>query len=264
MDEEFLDDDAATEADRTQRVRDQGKPDGLFRACMDAIEQQHTIGQQLRGLALGAGLMTDSRCYAELLAQFYLCTREMECRLRDEACGDLVRQVAALAYHFTPDYEADLRHLIGEDWRARVEFMANVPTQQYMKRIQNANEPELVAAAFILWGPLVIGGGAALKPRVRKAFGAEATHVFEQVTGVGREKRKKAFISVYDGLCSQGDEALRDEVAIIAGELMQGNNDLMLACQQTPWWSKYAYAGTGMLAAVAGYFVLRKRLQPTQ
>ena len=54
---------------RTQRTRDRGKPDGLFRACMDQIHVDHSIGQTLRNAMLAAGLMTDQRCYAELLAQ---------------------------------------------------------------------------------------------------------------------------------------------------------------------------------------------------
>lgn len=259
MKSEILDDDSASEAARTRKVRDQGKPNGLFRACMDAIEQKHTIGQKLRGVALGAGLMTDSRCYAELLAQFYLCTREMERRVRSDECGDMVCQVAALGYHFTPDYEADLEWLVGEEWKERVEYMANSPTLRYMERLKTASEAELVAAAFILWGPMVIGGGAAIKPRVKKAYGMEATNVFEQVTGPRREQRKRDFIAVYDGLCDIDNDALRDEIACVAGELMQCNNDLMLACQQSPWWAKYAYAGTGIIAAAAGYLMLRKR-----
>ena len=49
------------------------------------------------------------------------------------------------------------------------------PTKQYIKALESANDVECLAAAFILHGPLVIGGGAMLKSRVEKAFGVNAT-----------------------------------------------------------------------------------------
>ena len=45
--------------EQTERVRNQGKPNGLFRACMDEIRSSHTTGQALRTAAIVSGLLTD-------------------------------------------------------------------------------------------------------------------------------------------------------------------------------------------------------------
>ena len=42
------DDGDADEAQRTERVRQQGAPEGLFRGCMDVIRRSHSVGQALR------------------------------------------------------------------------------------------------------------------------------------------------------------------------------------------------------------------------
>ena len=71
------------ETEQTERVRNQGKPNGLFRQCMDEIRTSHTLGQTLRNAALAAGLLSDEKCYAELLGQFYLATNVLELRLQE-------------------------------------------------------------------------------------------------------------------------------------------------------------------------------------
>merc|ERR1711957_828344 len=167
-----------SEAVRTNRVRDQGAPNGLFRVSMNQIETDHTIGQKLRGLMLAAGLMTDARCYAELLGQFYLCTEVLESRLYAPAASEMPL----------------LQHLLGDDWRALALKQATPPCTSYVAQLQQATQEELAAAAFILWGPMVIGGGAMLKPRVKKSFGIEATNVFKSVVGAGRADRQRDFI----------------------------------------------------------------------
>lgn len=245
--------DLAAETARTSRMRDRGKEGGLFRACMDEIEQDHSIGQKLRGVMLAAGLMTDAQCYAELLGQFYLCTEVLERRLyaAEAAKMALVRQVSALGYHFVEGYEEDLKHLLGDDWKQKTHQQRTEPARRYMARLEEADQDELVAAAFILWGPMVIGGGAMLKPKVKKAFGADATHVFESVVGAGRADRQRAFIAVFDSIC------LGEHTKIVraVGEFMKGNNDMMHAVRRSAWWVKYVYAGGIAVVALAGWGV---------
>jgi hypothetical protein len=192
---------------RTNAVRDQGAESGLFRAAMDKIRGSHSLGQKLRTAALAAGLMSDARCYAELLAQFYLATAALEARLAvtQPATEPLAAAVsAACGYSFTEGYEADLASLLGPEWRKDVaERLSTEPARRYVARLERAGDSELAAAAFILWGPLAIGGGAALKPRVRNAFGEGATHVFSSVTeggSEGRKRRRDGFIAAYDAL----------------------------------------------------------------
>ncbi len=273
------------EARQTLRVRDMGTPGGLFRRCMDQIHVQHTLGQRLRGVALAAGLMTDADCYAELLAQFYVATSALEDamdrllrRRPDDEKNDggggggggtrLVRAVAALGYRFKPLYEADLAHLFGvrsDDaaaLAARVRELTTPPAAAYAARLRDAHAREVVAAAFILHGPLVIGGGAALKPRVRKAFGEGATHVFSPVVGSGRAERRDLFIKCYDELLRSLDnkeaKAAADEIVAVCGECMALNNDMMMAVERRPWWSKWLWAGVAAAGAAVAYGLLLK------
>ena len=261
---------SSSEAEQTEKVRNQGKPDGLFRACMDKIKESHSVGQALRGAALTAGLLTDTCCYAELLGQFYIATAALEKRidqvLLDESNSDtrrstarcsLLRQVKSLGYAFRNGYERDLEYLLGSDWQKTINKWTTVPAQQYVNQLDKADEVELVAAAFILWGPLVIGGGAALKPRVEKAFGKGATNVFEDVVGPGRGERRRIFIELYDSLLDAEDDAAKkqesfDAIVKSSGEFMVLNNGMMMAVRQRPWWGKYVLAGAvAVLAAVA-------------
>ena len=55
---------------------------------------------------LGAGLMTDAECYAELLAQFYVCTAALERGLR-RTTSKLAQPAEAGRLAFTSGYEAD-------------------------------------------------------------------------------------------------------------------------------------------------------------
>jgi hypothetical protein len=270
------------EKQRTNRVRNQGKVDGLFRGCMDAIRTSHSVGQALRTAMLGAGLMTDERCYAELLSAFYLCTACLERRLASgdgDGDGDGAAAAtlaaatnAAVGLRFTEGYEADLRHLLGEsEWRAEVDAMASDVARRYIARIEQASDEELVAALFILQGPLAIGGGAALQPRVGKAFGKGATHVFEPVVGAGRGRRRQEFITAFDELLAQvpaaaaageaeggaetkAQEDPRYETIVAAcAEFMELNNQLMLACRVRPWWSKWLWGTAAVAVAAAAY-----------
>ena len=254
---------------RTRRVRDIGRPGGLFRACMDAIRVPHETGQKLRAAALLAGVMTDRRCYAELLGQFYLCTAALERALQEQkrsrklgACvseGDsssILVKISSLGYSFTKDYEADLSALLGERWEDIIKEISVPTTGTYVNLIEEAarsgDDPTLVAAAFILWGPLVIGGGAALRPKVKRRFGEECIHVFDSVTGPRREERKKRFVDCYDGLVglSEIEETKTFErIVNLSSKFMTLNNRLMMECRQRPWWSKYVMAG--MATAVA-------------
>ena len=260
----------ADEAQRTERVRQQGAPEGLFRSCMDVIRRSHSVGQALRTAMLGAGLMTDAECYAELLAQFYVCTAALERGLQKSASKLAQRVNTEIGLAFTSGYEADLRHLLGEGWARRVddELTSDV-ARRYVARLEAASEAELVAGVFILHGPLAIGGGAALKPRVGKAFGAGATHVFEPVVGPGRGRRRALFITAFDELLAQvpsedggAEKGTADPrfgaIVSACGEFMELNNQLMLSCRKRPWWSKWAW-GAAVVVVGAAALAYRSR-----
>lgn len=247
--------DMTHEQRRTKHVRDMGQENGLFRACMDEIKSSHTRGQGLRNAMLAAGLLTDAKCYAELLGQFYLATRALESRLKAHPSGLAANLHKKLQYSFTAGYEADLGHLLGAScWQAETAEMATPPARSYVKRLDAADDETLCAAVMILWGPMAIGGGALIKPRVEKQFGKDATHVFRSVigdAGGGRAARRTAFIDAFDTLTADTEQQAR--IARAAGELMALNNEMMLAVQRSPWWSKYVK----LSAAAMALFVAR-------
>jgi hypothetical protein len=159
------------EIEQTDRVSKLGRENGLFKQCMDKIKNSHTIGQALRNAAVAAGALSDRENYAELLGLFYVATRAMEMRMveisesNSESIDNftekkfvLLKEVKSLGYSFCKGYELDLEFLLGKSWKFKVDEMTTEPAKKYVERLKVANEIELVAAAFILWGPLVIGG----------------------------------------------------------------------------------------------------------
>jgi len=238
---------------------------------MDVIKGSHSVGQALRTAALAAGLLTDRRCYGELLAQFYVATVALEKRLeeiRDEeeegVISDehkaLLSNLRGLGYSFSPGYEKDLEHLLGSGWRDTVAAWRTDASAAYAAELAQAGALDLAAGCFILWGPLAIGGGAMIKPRVAKAFGEGATNVFHDVTGDrggGRAARRSEFIKVFDGLPVQEEEFAA--VVKKCGEFMALNNSMMMSVQQRPWWCKYLFAGAAVGAAVVVAYVYKRR-----
>mmetsp|Transcript_2922 Transcript_2922/g.5474 ORF Transcript_2922/g.5474 Transcript_2922/m.5474 type:complete len:290 (+) Transcript_2922:163-1032(+) len=281
---------SSDEVDQTDAIRNQGRVNGLFRACMDAIRLPHTIGQTLRNGALAAGLLTDRNCYAELLGQFYIATAALEKRIDELLLVDsndgrkddqeqihqknrlvLLRKVNELGYRFTKGYERDLEFLLGSDqWKKVLNSWTTEPAKDYARELEVADETKLIAAAFILWGPLVIGGGAALKPRVEKSFGSGATHVFKDVTGSsggGRSGRRRKFIEVLDQLLDSDDTMTDEEkkevfesIVLHTGKFMAKNNDMMMAVRQRPWFTKYIWSGlAAVLAVIVWNFTAARR-----
>lgn len=203
-----------------------------------------------------------------MLGQFYLATSALETRVDELLSGAtsddaelLVAKISELGYSFSKGYALDLQALLGSDWEGTVRSWATEPTKEYVRRLGRANDDECAAAAFILHGPLIIGGGAALKPRVEKSFGPDATNVFEQVIGMargGRSARRKEFIELYDTLLLDTDTNERfQKIVEASGQFMDLNNQMMLAVRQRPWWTKYvAAAAVAVVSAVGWRFVV--------
>ena len=128
----------STEAERTERVRDQGVENGLFRACMDAIRKSHTLGQSLRNVAIATGLLTDRDCYAEMLGQFYVVTVSLEKRMDELVSNEgnpasLVKKIQKLGYSFRAGYESNLQELLGPDWKETISTWTSEPAKRYIE-----------------------------------------------------------------------------------------------------------------------------------
>jgi len=254
------------------KTTEKGVENGLFRACMEGIRSAHKSANLLRSALVLSGLFTDKKVYREVLALFYVATNTVEKKIislkEDEICDKLL----SLGYRFGPQYEKDLQTLYDDsgDWKLAVEqVVANSSdgAKSYIKTIENMTTgAELAGAAFCLWGALIIGGGAAAKPRVESLCGKDACHLFESVTGPGRGKRKAKFIEVWDSLAVRIDDRVDrknkyesslafEKIIALSKECMQGNNELIISVKRNPWWLKYFVSSiVGVLAASVLYF----------
>lgn len=261
------------------KTTEKGTENGLFRACMTAIRSQHQSANRLRAALVVAGLFTDKTVYREVIALFYVATNAMEQKmmsLQQEQGDEICEKLLSLGYRFAPQYEKDLELLYSEssDWKASIEKVVTGSTEGaklYIQKIENMTTgAELAGAAFCLWGALIIGGGAAAKPRVESLCGKDACHLFESVTGPGRGERKAAFIQLWDSLAFSADTTVSDEtkddgkssfdtIVSVSKDCMAGNNELIVSVKRNPWWLKYIVASSvGVLAAGASYYFRRK------
>jgi len=230
-----------------------------------------------------AGLFTDKHVYREILTCFYVITREMEWKLDElsKKKNDVVcRKILSLGYRFTPQYEKDMEVLWSIDdhgadadgtkgWKERVEAFAssNAVVGEYRDHIRRMDSGEEVAGAtFVLWGALIIGGGAVAYPRAKKLVDEKACNVFSQVIGPGREDRKRQFASVWETLAtpntkgvdvdggSGNDGKQFDQIVLSCRTCMQYNNDIFSSLQRNPWWTKYLISSAiGAISVAVGF-----------
>merc|ERR1712032_13725 len=217
-----------------------------------AFEKTLTKGQALRMGLVATGLLSDVNCYTEALIQFYVCTKALDERLNRCKLDIVVKVRDSLhKYAFVAGYEADLQQLLGEEcWEAEVRARTNPAASKYCNYLRECDDLELVAAVYVLYGALVIGGGAAMEPRVKKRFGA--AKLFESVIGPGRAERKGEFIALYDELLQAEDNERREKIVLATTQFMERNNALMLGMCKKPYW--YYPAGISLLAVVAGIY----------
>ena len=239
---------------RSEKVRNMGVEGGLFRASMDKIKHSHSVGQSLRAAFVLSGVFSDKLLYSELLSQFahVTCSFE-ELLLKSEAFPKLKAM-----YLFGPLYTSDLEDLLGPSSQAA--SLVRAPSLEYAELLRSHSKTEhskesLLAAAVILWGPLVIGGGAVMAPRVKKSYGSGCVAVFRSVTGPGRKDRQRAFIDFFDAAAEGLDF---DKVVELCGTYMDFNNRIMGAVERRPKWFRYARAGAAAaVVAVVAVVVAR-------
>lgn len=214
---------------------------------MQAIRSAHVESNRVRMVLTVIGLFTDKIIYTEVMTIFYTLTKELESKLEEKKKDDdaICRTILTLGYNFTPGYEKDLTFLYGSsDWKEQAKdiFAKSPAAVSYLRWIQRAkSSAQLAGAAFVLWGALVIGGGAVARPRVAAAFGEEATHVFRDVTGPGREQRKRDFVEAWDALAVKDSQHFIETVQA-SQQCMQANNDVLGSVVRDPWWLGYIQA----------------------
>jgi len=265
------------------KTTEKGADNGLFKGCMKAIRSAHKSANRLRAALVLSGLFTDKKIYREVIALFYVATNTMEKKivsLKEDEEDEICVKLLSLGYRFGPQYEKDLQTLYDDsgDWKVAVDNVVAKSTdgaRSYINKIENMTTgAELAGVAFCLWGALIIGGGAAAKPRVQSLCGKGACNLFESVTGAGRGERKAKFIKIWDSLAVQTEDGEDDnidgkkkdekekpllssfgKIISVSKECMQGNNELIVSVKRNPWWLKYLIStGVGIMAASAFYF----------
>ena len=227
----------------------------LYGRMMRAIRTGHSIGNTIRMLKLPL-VFTEQELYFGAIAQFYLLTEALEEALeRSKGTSDMVARVAALGLRCAPGYESDLEELGGAEWRERARRSQTAATSSYCKILQEASDPvELTAAAFILYGALVVGGGKSTQAKVRKIFPNCAHKLFDVSEDMKtlRADFKRTFTNI--GKEFPGDfERLEGQAA----RFMALNNTVVLSIR---CWGRVATAAaTATAAVIAGAAIAYSR-----
>ena len=154
-----------------------------------------------------------------------------------------------------PGYAADLRQIFGDGaWPA-----ATAATEEYLKALRRAGPVEVVAALFILYGALVVGGGKQTQSKVKRLLPG-CDHVLFDVSEdmrAARRRFKNAFTSIgkdHAGVAAVAPECA-DDLVRYASLYMRRNNAVVLSARVTPAWFWPAVT----VGAVAAFVVARRR-----
>ncbi len=224
--------------------KEEGGAGSLYGAMMRGIRSGHTRGNTIRMLKLPL-VLTEEALYAGAIAQFYLLTEQVEKALARHAGGDLAERVRGLGLRVTPGYEADLAELMGPDWRAGAERACTRATREYCAALEAADEVETVAASFILYGALVVGGGKSTQAKVRKIF-PRCSHALFDV-GEDMKALRASFKACFDGIGHAFPE-LKERLVREATRFMALNNTVVISIN---CWGTYAAAASLAAAALA-------------
>ena len=220
----------------------------LYGRMMKAIASSHEWGNRVRMLKLPL-IFAEERLYAGAIAQFYWLTATLEDALARHDGHPMVSRVKALGLTLTPGYAADLAQILGAGWRDEVARMKTAATASYCDILNAAGPVELVAASFILYGALVVGGGKVTQQKVKKVF-PKCDHVLFDVADDMKSARQK-FKNTYTAIGKEWPEHF-ETLEAQAARYMQLNNAVVLSVQ---CWGRRAstytaYAAAGLAAAV--------------
>lgn len=228
----------------------------LFGKMMLAIRTSHTWGNRVRMLKLPL-ILTDMELYGGAIANFYWLTRALECALDSKDKADpLLMHVRALGLRLTEGYESDLKEVFGEkEWQEEATRARTAVTDAYVAIIETADSVQLVAASFILYGALVIGGGKQTQAKVKKVF-PRCTHALFDVAD-DMSAARSAFRTCFNEIGERYPEH-RETLVAEASRFMELNNKVVLSIRCLPVWFLPA-AATAAAAIAAGVLALARR-----
>jgi len=227
----------------------------LYGRLMGAIHIQHTWGNRLGMMKLPL-LLLDLKLYGGAIAQFYVLTRTLEEEIEKHASHPLVAHVRTSVglKPLAPGYAADLAQIFGDAWADAVVAARTPAIDEYVATLRRAGPVELVAALFILYGALVVGGGKQTQKKVQRVLPG-CDHILFDVAEEMRDARrrfKNAFTAIakdHAGVAAVAPEST-DELVAFARAYMHRNNTVVLSVRVLPAWFWPALA-VGAVAAAA-------------
>ena len=163
------------------------------------------------------------------LAQFFLLTERLEAALLRHKASPMVERIASLGLEVTPGYISDLKEFNGPSWRERAESACTAATRAYCKVLDEANEVETVAAAFILYGALVVGGGKMTQKKVKKIMPSCSHALFDvDRKGEGMQELRSKFRRTFTEIGKDFPESFATLEAQ-AARFMHLNNTVVLS-----------------------------------
>lgn len=249
---------AAEAADDNTPVGHRGGPP-LYGRMMKAIQSGHSFGNRVRMLKLPL-IFLESDLYAGAIAQFYFLTSTLETLLAKFSDHPMIKRVAELGLCVTPGYQSDLLQLYGtEEWQKRAESEKTAATAAYVTDLESADPVSLTAAAFILYGALVVGGGKMTQRKVRSVI-PRCEHKLFDVADDMKQARMR-FKSAFTTIGKEFPEDF-DKLVAEAGRYMALNNTVVLSVR---CWGMRAtaialgVAATGAATVAGARVLLRAR-----
>ena len=226
---------------------------------MKSIRSAHEYGNTVRMLKLPL-ILTDVKLYAAAIAQFYYLTKTLEQRLNAEDFKNnaMIQEILSLnLHHSSKGYEADLKQIYdAQNWKDSAEQSLTSATKSYCDIISNANNLQLIAISFILYGALVIGGGKSTQKKVKRIF-PSYDHVLFDVSDdmIGMRRDFKA---CFNKIGSECNELERTKLLKECARFMKLNNTVVLSIRCRPYWCSGVVIGIGAFTALSVAVVCAK------
>ena len=219
-----------------------GRP--LYGSMMKSIDAGHTFGNRVRMVKLPLIFLDEER-WAGAITQFFLLSEALEKGLAQHAAHPMVIKLKELGLEVTPGYASDLCEVYGAEWRSIAEREKTTATACYVEILQSADPVQLCAAAFILYGALVVGGGKQTQAKVKSIFPRIEHKLFDVADDMkgARQKFKNIFTAIGKEFPEHFETMERE-----AARFMLLNNCVVLSIR---CWSSTATKMTLTVAAVS-------------
>lgn len=228
------------------------KDGSLYGGMMRSIHSAHSLGNTIRMVKLPL-IFLNRELYAGAIAQFYHLSNTLETTLKEHQNEEIIQALNKLNLSVTGGYAADLQQLYGDDWELKAKTAMTPATKSYIQVLTQSNPVSLTAAAFILYGALVVGGGKKTQEKVRNYI-SNCDHALFDVDDDIRGARKN-FRIVFSTL---GDTFPQHYDTLVgeAARFMSLNNTVVISINCVSTNVKLALASVTVATAA---FLLHKR-----